>query len=124
VDELPLVTDDNYADYLKAPASVVVFCMMPCDNCEAYEPVVQQAAASLKDRLLIGKAKVHVPGATREIKRRYRFESFPTTHFYKAGRLVHSVDHQLDYGQLMAEIQSRLLADAPRASINRRRRRA
>jgi len=109
MDELPLVTDDNYADYLKAPASVVVFSMMPCDNCEAYDPIVRQAAASLKARVLIGKAKVHVPGATREIKRQYRFDSFPTTHFYKAGKLVHSVDHKLEYDELIAEIQKRLL---------------
>ena len=110
MDELPLVTDENYADYLKAPASVVVFSMMPCDNCEAYEPVVRRTAASFKGRVLIGKAKVHVPGATREIKRQYRFESFPTTHFYKAGTLVHSVDHKLDDEQLAAEIRTRLLA--------------
>jgi len=109
MNELPIVNDDNYADYLAAPVSVVVFSMMPCDNCEAYDPVVRQAAASLGDRVRFGKAKVHVPGATRNIKRQYFFESFPTTHFYKAGKLVHSVDHKLDYGQLMAEIQSHLL---------------
>jgi thioredoxin-like negative regulator of GroEL len=109
MDELPIVNDQNYADYLKSPASVVVFSMMPCDNCEAYDPIVRRVAASLSDRVRFGKAKVHVPGATREIKRQYRFESFPTTHFYKAGKLVHSVDHKLDYDQLMAEIQTRLL---------------
>jgi hypothetical protein len=109
MDELPIVNDENYADYLKAPVSVVVFSMMPCDNCEAYDPIVRRAAVSLGDRVRIGKAKVHVPGATREIKRQYRFESFPTTHFYKAGKLVHSVDHKLDYDQLIAEIQTRLL---------------
>lgn len=109
MDELPIVNDDNYADYLAAPASVVVFSMMPCDNCEAYDPIVRQAAASLYGRVRFGKAKVHVPGATRNIKRQYFFESFPTTHLYKAGRLVFSVDHKLDYDELMAEIQSRLL---------------
>jgi hypothetical protein len=110
MDELPLVTDDNYGDYLKAQAAVVMFCIAPCENCEAYDPIVRQAAASLGDRVRFGKAKVHVPGATRNIKRQYFFESFPTTHFYKVGQLVHSVDHKLDYNQLRAEIESRLLA--------------
>jgi thioredoxin len=109
MDELPIVNDDNYADYLAVPASVVVFCMMPCESCEAYEPIVRKAAAVLGDRVRIGKAKVHVPGATRNIKRQYVFESFPTTHFYKSGKLVQSVDHKLDYDELMAEIQSSLL---------------
>ncbi|MEW6323870.1 MAG: thioredoxin family protein [Nitrospirota bacterium] len=110
MDELPLVNDDNYAEYLAAPASVVVFSMMPCENCEAYDPIVRRAAAALNPRVRFGKAKVHVPGATREIKRRYRFDSFPTTHFYKTGTLVHSVDHRLEYDQLVAEIEKRLLA--------------
>jgi len=110
MDELPIVTDDNYSEYLKAPVSVVVFSMMPCENCEAYDPIVRQAANALGDRVLFGKAKVHVPGATRNIKRQYFFESFPTTHFYKAGKLVHSVDHKLDYDQLISEIRTRLLS--------------
>jgi Thioredoxin len=109
MDELPVVNDDNYAEYLKAPASVVVFCMAPCENCEAYDPIVRRAAAALAPRVLFGKAKVHVPGATRNIKRQYFFESFPTTHFYKAGKLVHSVGHKLEYDELMEEIESRLL---------------
>jgi len=110
MDELPIVNDDNYAEYLAAPLSVVVFCMMPCENCEAYDPIVRRAASSMGDRIRFGKAKVHVPGATRKIKRQYFFESFPTTHFYKAGALVHSVDHKLDYDELTAEIQKRLLS--------------
>jgi thiol-disulfide isomerase/thioredoxin len=109
MDELPIVNDDNYADYLKAPASVVIFCMAPCENCEAYDPIVRRVAAELGRKVRIGKAKVHVPGATRNIKRQYFFASFPTTHFYKAGKLVQSIDHQLDYDTLMAEIQSNLL---------------
>jgi hypothetical protein len=109
MDELPIVTDDNYADYLSAPASVVVFCMMPCESCEAYDPIVRQAAAAMGERVRIGKAKVHVPGATRNIKRQYVFESFPTTHFYKAGTLVQSIDHKLEYDELMTEIQTCLL---------------
>jgi len=109
MDELPIVNDDNYDDYLKAPASVVVFSMAPCENCEAYDPIVRQAAASLGNQVLFGKAKVHVPGATRNIKRQYFFESFPTTHFYKAGKLVHLVDHKIDYDQLVLEIKTRLL---------------
>jgi len=109
MDELPIVNDDNYADYLKAPASVVVFSMMPCENCESYDPIVRQAAAAVGTRVLFGKAKVHVPGATRNIKRQYFFESFPTTHFYKLGKLVYSVDHKLGYDELMAEIKRQLL---------------
>ena len=109
MDELPLVTDDNYNEYLKAPAAVVMFCIAPCENCETYDPIVRRAAAAVGDRVRFGKAKVHVPGATRNIKRQYFFDSFPTTHFYKAGKLVQSIGHKLDFDQLMEEIQSYLL---------------
>lgn len=109
MDELPIVNDDNYDDYLKAPAAVVIFCIAPCENCETYDPIVRRAAEAVGKRVRIGKAKLHVPGATRNIKRQYFFESFPTTHFYKAGKLVQSVGHRLEYDQLMEDIQSYLL---------------
>jgi len=52
---------------------------------------------------------LHVPGACREIKRKYRFETCPTTHFYKAGRLVHQEDHKLTSEELDAAIQKYLV---------------
>src|SRR2546427_8352955 len=36
-------------------------------------------------QVMFGKAKMHVPGACREIKKRYSFETYPTTHLYAHG---------------------------------------
>ena len=104
-DSLTRVTDENYESFLQAPASVVVFSIAPCRHCEEYEPVVLEAASSLNGAVKFGKAKLHVPGACREIKRRYKFKSFPTTHFYKSGELVHIAEEKLDLPVLKRTIE-------------------
>lgn len=96
-------------DFLKAPASVVVFSIAPCQKCEEYEPVVLEAAAHFNGAVHFGKAKMHVPGACREIKRQYRFDSFPTTHFYKNGSLVHQTEGKLGLDVLRQTIERVLL---------------
>jgi thioredoxin-like negative regulator of GroEL len=104
-----LVTDQTYPGFLEAPASVVVFGMVPCQQCEAYDPIVRQAAQQYIGSVKFGKAKMHVPGACREIKRKYKFESFPTTHFYRDGTLIHQTEGKLDLETLTETIQKKLL---------------
>jgi len=105
-----LVRDQNYASFLEAPASVVVFGIVPCQQCEEYDPIFRQAADQYNGTVKFGKAKMHVPGACREIKRQYTFESFPTTHFYKNGNLVHRTEGKLDLQTLTKTIKQVLLA--------------
>ncbi len=103
------VNDQNYGEFLEAPASVVVFGMVPCHNCEEYDPIFREAAQHFNGNIRFGKAKMHVPGACREIKRKYRFESYPTTHFYKNGSLVHQADGKMDFQSLTETIRRILL---------------
>lgn len=108
-DRVALVTDLNYASFLEAPTSVVVFGIVPCQQCEEYDPIFRQAADQYNGSVKFGKAKMHVPGACREIKRKYRFESFPTTHFYRNGNLVHKTEGKLDLLTLTQTINQALL---------------
>ena len=104
-----LVTDQTYPSFLETPASAVVFGMVPCQQCEEYDPIVKQVAQQYNGSVKFGKAKMHVPGACREIKRKYKFESFPTTHFYRNGKLVNTTEGKLDLETLTETIQKNLL---------------
>jgi thioredoxin-like negative regulator of GroEL len=106
------VTDQNYASFLQVPASTVVFGIVPCQQCEDYDPIIKQAAEHFNGTVSFGKAKLHVPGACREIKRKYKFDSFPTTHFYKQGELVHKTEGMLDLPTLTQTIERVLLNPA------------
>jgi thioredoxin-like negative regulator of GroEL len=104
-----LVSDQNYPRFLGATASVVVFGIVPCQQCEEYDPIFRQVATQYNGSIKFGKAKMHVPGACREIKRKYKFESFPTTHFYRNGTLVHQAEGKLDLEMLTETIKTVLL---------------
>ena len=93
--QLERVTDVNYSEYLSAPASVILFKIANCQKCDEFAPVVAEASRQYDGQVRFGMAPLHVPGICREIKRKYRFDSFPTTHFYKAGQLVHQEDQKL-----------------------------
>ena len=107
--DLTRVTDENYPDYLAAPAAVILFKIANCAKCEEFLPAVAGAARRYGGRVRFGMALLHVPGACREIKRRHRFESFPTTHFYKAGQLVHRVEEKVEPEVLTSLIDRHLL---------------
>ena len=92
---LPRVSDENYGEYLSEPAAVVLFKIANCRKCDEFEPVVTEVSRRYNGKVRFGKALLHVPGACREIKRKYRFDSFPTTHYYKGGQLVFQDDEKL-----------------------------
>jgi hypothetical protein len=52
---------------------------------------------------------MHVPGACREIKKRYFFETYPTTHLYAQGKLVERKEGAVDAADLDRAIQTLLL---------------
>jgi hypothetical protein len=103
------VDDRSYPEFLVGE-SVVVYGIAACEPCNAFDPVLKEAALKYKGRVKFGKARMHVPGACREIKRRYDFETFPTTHFYKDGNLVHTLDVKVDLDELSRLIEEHLLS--------------
>ena len=106
--QLNRVTDENYEEYLSAPAAVIVFKIANCQKCDEFLPIVAEASQQYDGKIRFGVAFLHVPGACREIKRKYRFESFPTTHFYKGGDLVYQAEEKLTPDALRATIQKNL----------------
>jgi len=102
------VTDATIQEYIQAPAAVVVFGIANCEGCTAMDGILADVAPVLRDRVRFGKAKMHVPGACREIKKRYTFETYPTTHFYAGGQLVRATEGKMEPSEFRSVVESLL----------------
>jgi len=102
------VSDTNYQEFTHAQAAVVAYGLATCEPCKAYDPILELVAAKLPD-LKIGKAKMHVPGRCREIKKTHTFETYPTTHFFSHGKLVLTREGVVEPAELVALISDHLL---------------
>lgn len=102
------VSDTNYEDFRQAPAAVVAYGIASCEPCNAYDPVLEQTATRFAT-VRIGKAKMHVPGRCREIKKQNNFETYPTTHLFSKGRLLIAREGKLEADELAALINDHLL---------------
>src|SRR5437667_9809727 len=103
------VTDATIDAYGSSPAALVVVGIANCEGCALMDSVLAYLAPRLNGRVKFGKAKMHVPGACREIKKRYTFETYPTTHLYAQGKLVEKREGTVDLADLDRAIQSLLL---------------
>ncbi len=101
------VSDSNYEEFRQAPAAVVAYGIASCEPCSQYDPVLEKVAAQFTD-VRIGKAKMHVPGRCREIKKQHQFETYPTTHLFSQGKLVMSREGKLEVEELAALINDHL----------------
>lgn len=102
------VSDANYEEFLNAPAAVVAYGIASCEPCAQYDPILEQTAAQFP-QIKVGKAKMHVPGRCREIKKRHQFETYPTTHLFSGGQLVMQREGKVEPGELAALINDYLL---------------
>lgn len=103
------VTDATIEEYLNSLAAVVVFGIANCDGCTYMDGVLADLAPRLQGRVRFGKAKMHVPGACREIKKRFAFETYPTTHLYADGKMVDRKEGTVELADLEGAIQTLLL---------------
>jgi thioredoxin-like negative regulator of GroEL len=103
------VTDATIDEYVGSPAAVVVFGIANCEGCAFMDGVLAGLAPRLNGQVKFGKAKMHVPGACREIKKRYRFETYPTTHLYAHGKLIEKREGKVDSADLDRAILGLLL---------------
>ncbi len=106
--ELPRVNDDNFEEFHGARAAAVFFKIAHCHGCEEYEPAIQATVCAFSPKVKFGRALMHVPGC-RAIKKRYEFESYPTTHLYKRGKLVFSASEPLSVNELANAIREHLI---------------
>ena len=95
------VTDDNYEGFTEASAAVVAYGIATCEPCKAYDPVFADIAQQYSS-VRFGKAKMHVPGRCRAIKKLHNFETYPTTHFFSNGNLLSSKEGKLETSELSA----------------------
>ena len=88
----------------------MTFGIASCQPCNEFDPILKEAAERFRGKVKFGKAKMHVPGACREIKRKFDFETFPTTHFYcRNGELVHTLDVKVGLDELAGLVWKHLL---------------
>lgn len=102
------VSDTNYEEFRQAPAAVVAYGIASCEPCNVYDPVLERTAARFAT-VRIGKAKMHIPGRCREIKKQNNFETYPTTHFFSKGKLLITREGKLEADELAALINDHLL---------------
>ncbi len=102
------VNDTTFDTYFNAPASVVVYGIANCEGCAYMDGVLSEVAPAFEGKVRFGKGKMHVPGASREIKKRFTFETYPTIHFYSNGKVVQSREGTVDAAALREAIQSTL----------------
>ncbi len=98
------VSDQNYEELTQAPAALVAYGIASCEPCAAYDPVLK-AVAEKHTHVRIGKAKMHVPGRCRAIKKQHSFETYPTTHFFSHGKLILAREGKIEEGELTALFQ-------------------
>jgi len=101
------VSDTNYKEFTDAPASIVAYGLATCEPCKTYDPILEEAAAKFPS-IKVGKAKMHVPGRCREIKKTHTFETYPTTHFFSKGKLLLAREGVVEPTELAALIADHL----------------
>ncbi len=101
------VSDTNYKEFTDAPASIVAYGLATCEPCKTYDPILEETAAKFP-AIKVGKAKMHVPGRCRAIKKIYTFETYPTTHFFSKGKLLLVREGVVEPAELAALIADHL----------------
>ncbi len=102
------VSDANYKEFTDAKAAVVAYGLATCEPCTQYDPILEEIAAKFPE-VKFGKAKMHVPGRCREIKKQHTFETYPTTHLFAGGKLLLTREGKIDAAELAALISDYLL---------------
>ena len=97
------VNDENYERFTQAQAAVVAYGIATCEPCKAYDPILVETAQQYTE-VRIGKAKMHVPGRCRAIKKQHQFETYPTTHFFSEGTLVLTKEGKIEAAELASLI--------------------
>ena len=101
------VNDENYERFTQAAAAVVAYGIATCEPCKEYDPILVEAAKQFSD-VCFGKAKMHVPGRCRAIKKQHQFETYPTTHFFSNGTLVLTKEGKIEAAELASLIKQYL----------------
>jgi thiol-disulfide isomerase/thioredoxin len=86
----------------------VAYGLATCEPCNEYDPILEEIAAKFPE-VKFGKAKMHVPGRCREIKKTYTFEGYPVTHFFSKGKLLLTREGVVEPAELAALISDHLL---------------
>lgn len=107
--ELPRVNDETFDAFHLADRAVVFYKIAFCKGCEEYEPTIQKTVQSFNSGIKFGLGLMHIPGS-RNIKKTYEFTNFPTTHFYRNGKLVFNETGPIPPQTLAEAIRKHLLA--------------
>ena len=102
------VSDANYKEFTDSAGAIVAYGLATCEPCKTYDPILEETATKFPS-VKVGKAKMHVPGRCREIKRAHTFETYPTTHFFSKGKLLMTREGVVELAELASLINDHLL---------------
>ncbi|MCP9439847.1 MAG: thioredoxin family protein [Nitrospira sp.] len=102
------VSDENYKEFTDGDGAVVAYGLAACEPCQAYDAILEETAAKFP-AIKVGKAKMHIPGRCREIKKTHLFETYPTTHFFAHGKLLLTREGIVEPAELAELITTLLL---------------
>ncbi|MBM4138983.1 MAG: thioredoxin family protein [Nitrospira sp.] len=102
------ISDANYKEFTDSAGAVVAYGLATCEPCKTYDLILEEIAQKFPD-LKVGKAKMHIPGRCREIKKTHTFETYPTTHFFANGKLLLTREGVVEPAELVALISDYLL---------------
>lgn len=102
------VSDANYKEFTDSAGAIVAYGLATCEPCKQYDAILEETAGKYP-AIKVGKAKMHVPGRCREIKKIHTFETYPTTHFFADGKLLLTREGVVPPAELAALISDHLL---------------
>ena len=102
--EVEDISDENYDAVIQSPAALIAYGIASCEPCTAYDPILVAIAGKFPS-LRVGKAKMHVPGRCREIKKQHTFETYPTTHLFSHGQRLCSREGKIEESELAELVQ-------------------
>ncbi len=92
----------------KFDRSVVAYGLATCEPCKTDDPILDETASKLPG-IKVGKAKMHVPGRCREIKKTHTFETYPATHFFANGKPLLTRETVVEPAELVALTSDHLI---------------
>ena len=110
--ELTILSESNFGDEVLNPDNsfLVYVTTQWCRPARELEPILEQAAEEIKDKIKVGKLDAE---AEPQIVKDQKVQSVPTVLLFKAGELKTRIQGKFTKLELMKEVSSIMTEDSP-----------